>query len=152
MAWTILPPFIFVVVGLNERMEQKHSFHQVTCNDHWEMTIPARKFLRLVRAQGRNTLKMRHPVPQRAKYSCKGTFFPSAIAFFKILPFEGTITLPDVVAMRNMLRGIYHVIKDGVEFRDLGEDYLTQRNKSLRLFNLQKQAQSLGFNLVPKTT
>jgi len=57
-----------------------------------------------------------------------------------------------VAVAHRILLGIYHVIKDGVEFRDLGEDYLTQRNKSLKLFHLQKQAQSLGFSLVPKTT
>lgn len=57
-----------------------------------------------------------------------------------------------VAIAHRILLGIYHVIKDGVEFRDLGEDYLTQKNKSLKLFHLQKQAQSLGFNLVPKTT
>ena len=58
----------------------------------------------------------------------------------------------DVAIAHRILLGIYHVIKDGVEFRDLGEDYLTQRNKSLKLFQLRKQAQSLGFNLVPQTT
>jgi len=49
---------------------------------------------------------MRHPAPRQAKYSGKGTFFPSAIAFSKILPFKGTVTLPGVVTMRNMLCGI----------------------------------------------
>lgn len=47
---------------------------------------------------------------------------------------------------------IYHVIKDGVEFRDLGEDYLTRRNKSQKMTYLRKQAQLLGFDLVPQTT
>lgn len=50
-----------------------------------------------------------------------------------------------------ILRGVYHVIKDGVEFRDLGEDYLARRNKSQKLFHLRKQALALGFDLVPQT-
>ena len=39
-----------------------------------------------------------------------------------------------VAIAHRILLGIYHVIKDGVEFRDLGEDYLTLRNKSQRSF------------------
>jgi hypothetical protein len=54
------------------------------------------------------------------------------------------------IAHRIML-GIYHVIKDGVEFRDLGEDYLKNRNQSQKVLNLRKQAQALGFDLVQKT-
>ena len=50
-----------------------------------------------------------------------------------------------------ILLGIYHVIKDGAAFRDLGEDYLTLRNKSQRVSHLRKQALALGFNLVPQT-
>lgn len=53
-----------------------------------------------------------------------------------------------VAIARRILVGIYHVIKEGVRFRDLGEDYLTQGNKALTLLKLQKQAQSLGFILV----
>ena len=49
-----------------------------------------------------------------------------------------------------ILLGIYHVIKDGAEFRDLGEDYLTLRNKAKKVIHLQKQALALGFNLVPQ--
>jgi len=35
-------------------------------------------------------------------------------------------------------------------FRDLGEDYLPRRNKSQKVFHLRKQAQMLGFDLVPQ--
>jgi hypothetical protein len=47
--------------------------------------------------------------------------------------------------------GIYHVIKDGADFRDLGGDYLTLRNKSQKVFHLRKQALAMGFDLVPQT-
>ena len=49
-----------------------------------------------------------------------------------------------------ILLGLYHVIKDGDDFRDLGADYLTLRNKSQKVFNLRKQALALGFHLVPQ--
>lgn len=55
------------------------------------------------------------------------------------------------VAHRIML-GIYHVIKDGVEFRDLGADYLTERNKRQKINYLRNQARLMGFNLVAQTT
>lgn len=56
-----------------------------------------------------------------------------------------------VAIAHRILLGIYHVIKDGADFRDLGGDYLTLRNKSQKVFHLRKQALSLGFDLVPQT-
>lgn len=79
----------------------------------------------------------------------KGSYFKDK--YYRLKARRGAKKAIVAIAHRILL-GIYHVIKDGVEFRDLGEDYLTQRNKSLKLFQLRKQAQSLGFNLVPQTT
>jgi transposase len=56
-----------------------------------------------------------------------------------------------VAIAHRILLGIYHVIKDGADFRDLGGDYLTLRNKSQKVFHLRKQALAMGFNLVPQT-
>jgi len=56
-----------------------------------------------------------------------------------------------VAIAHRILLGIYHVIKDGVDFRDLWEGYLTLRNKSHKVFHLRKQALTLGFDLVPQT-
>jgi len=78
----------------------------------------------------------------------KGSYFKDK--YYRLKARRGAKKAIVAIAHRILL-GIYHVIKDGVEFRDLGEDYLTQRNKSLKLFQLRKQAQSLGFNLVPQT-
>ena len=55
-----------------------------------------------------------------------------------------------VAIAHRILLGIYHVIKDGANFRDLGGDYLTLRNKSQKVSHLRKQALSLGFDLVPQ--
>jgi transposase len=79
----------------------------------------------------------------------KGSYFKDK--YYRLKARRGAKRAIVAIAHRILL-GIYHVIKDGVEFRDLGEDYLNQRNKTLKLFQLQKQAQSLGFNLVPRTT
>ena len=79
----------------------------------------------------------------------KGSYFKDK--YYRLKACRGAKRAIVAIAHRILL-GIYHVIKDGVEFRDLGEDYLNQRNKTLKLFQLQKQAQSLGFNLVPRTT
>ncbi len=84
-----------------------------------------------------------------AAVKTKGSYFKDK--YYRLKARRGAKKAIVAIAHRILL-GIYHVIKDGVEFRDLGEDYLTQRNKSLKLFQLQKQAQSLGFNLVPHTT
>lgn len=79
----------------------------------------------------------------------KGSYFKDK--YYRLKARRGAKKAIVAIAHRILL-GIYHVIKDGVEFRDLGEDCLTQRNKSQKLSHLRKQAQSLGFNLVPQTT
>lgn len=53
-----------------------------------------------------------------------------------------------VAIAHRILLGIYYVIKDGVEFRDLGADYLTKRKKTQKLSYLRKQAQLMGYDLV----
>ena len=54
-----------------------------------------------------------------------------------------------IVAIANrIMKGIFHIIKDGVRFRDLGEDFLASRNKARKINRLMKQAESLGFKLV----
>jgi hypothetical protein len=56
-----------------------------------------------------------------------------------------------VAITHRILLGMYHVITHGVEFRDLGEEYLAQRNQSRKLSYVRKQAQLLGFDLVAYT-
>jgi len=54
-----------------------------------------------------------------------------------------------VAIAHRIAKAIYNIIKYGVEFEDLGDDYLININKTKRLNNLKKQAQLLGFDLVP---
>jgi transposase len=78
----------------------------------------------------------------------KGSYFKDK--YYRLKSRRGAKRAIVAIAHRILL-GIYYVIKDGVAFRDLGEDYLIQRNKSQKVFHLRKQARSLGFNLVPQT-
>lgn len=77
----------------------------------------------------------------------KGSYFKDK--YYRLKARRGAKKAIVAIAHRILL-GIYHVIKDGVEFRDLGEDYLTLRNKSQKLVHLRKQALALGFDLVPQ--
>ena len=78
----------------------------------------------------------------------KGSYFKDK--YYRLKARRGAKKAIVAIAHRILL-GIYHVIKDGVVFRDLGEDYLTLRNKSQRVFHLRKQALALGFDLIPQT-
>jgi transposase len=46
-------------------------------------------------------------------------------------------------------KAIYHIIKTGDSFRDLGKDYLNNNDKFRRIRNLRSHARKLGFMLVP---
>ena len=78
----------------------------------------------------------------------KGSYFKDK--YYRLKARRGAKKAIVAIAHRILL-GIYHVIKDGVEFRDLGEDYLKHRNKSQKVSNLRRQALSLGYDLVAKT-
>ena len=75
----------------------------------------------------------------------KGSYFKDK--YYRLKARRGAKKAIVAIAHR-ILNGIYHVIKNGVRFRDLGEDYPTQRNKALALVRLRKQARSPGFILV----
>ena len=78
----------------------------------------------------------------------KGSYFKDK--YYRLKARRGAKKAIVAIAHRILL-GIYHIIKDGVEFRDLGEDYLKHRHKSQKVSNLRRQALSLGYDLVPKT-
>jgi transposase len=78
----------------------------------------------------------------------KGSYFKDK--YYRLKARRGAKKAIVAIAHRILL-GVYHVIKDGAEFRDLGEDYLTLRNKEKKVLYLKKQALALGFNLIPQT-
>ena len=55
-----------------------------------------------------------------------------------------------IVAIANrLLKGVYHVIKDGLEFKDPGEEYLASLNKEAKIKRLEKHANLFGYTLMP---
>jgi len=54
-----------------------------------------------------------------------------------------------IAVAHKILKAIYHIIKHGAPFKDLGETYLLERNKDAKLRYLSRQAALLGFQLVP---
>ena len=44
---------------------------------------------------------------------------------------------------------LYHIIKDGVRYKELGMDYLDKKTKAAKLARLRNQAHSLVFSLIP---
>jgi transposase len=46
---------------------------------------------------------------------------------------------------------VYYVLRYGRDYRELGEAYLDQRNKTAKVNRLRAQAQNMGFALVPLT-
>ncbi|MBU0767620.1 MAG: transposase, partial [Proteobacteria bacterium] len=78
----------------------------------------------------------------------KGSYFKDK--YYRLKARRGAKRAIVAIAHRILL-GIYHVIRDGVEFRDLGADYLTKRKKTQKISYLRKQAQLMGYDLVLQT-
>lgn len=53
-----------------------------------------------------------------------------------------------VAIAHRLLKAIYHIIRDGVSFRDPGEDFLNRNNTQATLRRLKQQAQKMGYQLV----
>jgi transposase len=49
-----------------------------------------------------------------------------------------------------ILKAIYHIIKNGAVFKDLGTDYMTQAHRARKIHRLNNQANELGYQLVPR--
>ena len=54
-----------------------------------------------------------------------------------------------VAIVHRLLKAAYYIIKKGQRFRDLGEDYLTQKHRSRKLYDLKKHAKLTGYKLTP---
>ena len=56
-----------------------------------------------------------------------------------------------VAIAHRILKALFAIIKHGESYRELGEDYLANKNKKSRVSILRKQAKKLGYDLVPAT-
>jgi transposase len=54
-----------------------------------------------------------------------------------------------VAIAHRIAKAIYHIIKDGVGFKDLGDKYLAEQNKDAKLRYIKQQAKLLGHELIP---
>jgi hypothetical protein len=54
-----------------------------------------------------------------------------------------------IAVAHHILRAVYAMLKDKKPYQELGEDYLLERNKTARLDYLYKQAEKLGYKLIP---
>lgn len=54
-----------------------------------------------------------------------------------------------VAVAHHMLKAIYQIIRFKGCYRELGEDYLIRRTRKVTLFRLKKQAEQLGYQLIP---
>jgi transposase len=54
-----------------------------------------------------------------------------------------------IAVAHRILKAIYHILKDGVRFKDLGEAYLLERKREAKIKYLTWQASLLGYELVP---
>lgn len=52
-----------------------------------------------------------------------------------------------IAIARMMLVSIYHMIKKKEPYKDLGPDYLDNRNKKKTIHNLKKRIESLGYTV-----
>ena len=54
-----------------------------------------------------------------------------------------------IAIAHRILKAIFHILKYGTPYRELGELYLINLNNDAKLRNLRKQADKLGFELIP---
>ena len=75
---------------------------------------------------------------------CKDTFFSAQ--YSKIAIRRGKNRAKVAVA-HSMLIAIWHILKEGVEFRDLGADYYNQFNREKKANSLMKKLLDLGYSV-----
>jgi transposase len=56
-----------------------------------------------------------------------------------------------IAIAHRIIKALFHIIKHGVRYKELGMDYLDKKTKTAKLYRLQKQAESFGFKLIPIT-
>lgn len=76
----------------------------------------------------------------------KGTFYRAK--YFRLKARRGSKRALVAVG-HSILVSVFHIIKDKVRYRELGEAYLLERQKVQHIRHLRKQAESLGYVLAP---
>jgi len=88
-------------------------------------------------------------------------FTASRTAGLNVLSSQPSACLPAVLlggpaaittTAHKLARIIYKMLKDKVEYIDLGPDYYEEKYKSRIIHSLKHKAESLGFQLIPFST
>ncbi len=70
-------------------------------------------------------------------------------AFYRRIRSKYGAPMANIATAHKLARIIYKMLKDKVEYVDLGEDYYNEKYKARLVRNLKDRAKSLGFHLVP---
>lgn len=73
-------------------------------------------------------------------------------AFYRRIRSKYGAPMANIATAHKLARIVYKMLKDKVEYVDLGEDYYNEKYKSRLIHNLKDKAKSLGFQLVPLNT
>ena len=92
--------------------------------------------------KGNNTLKTTMIQCAQIAKRTKGSFFK---AQFERLVVRRGKKRATVAVAHSMIIAIYHILKDGVPFKDLGEDYYTQFNTEKKINHYLKKLETLGW-------
>lgn len=92
--------------------------------------------------KGNNTLKTTMIQCAQIAKRTKGSFFK---AQFERLVVRRGKNRATVAVAHSMIIAIYHILKDGVPFKDLGENYYTQFNTEKKINHYLKKLESLGW-------
>jgi transposase len=80
-----------------------------------------------------------------AAVKVKGSYYRDK--YYRLKARRGSKRAVVAIAHR-LLKALYHVIKDGVAFRDLGESFLTRKHEAANLARLRRQAAQIGYEVV----
>lgn len=92
--------------------------------------------------KGNNLLRTTLVVCAHAAAKMKGTYFSAQ--FRRISSHRGKKRAYVAVA-HSMLIAIYHILRDGVKYQDLGADYYNQFNKERKINAYLKKLKALGW-------
>ena len=92
--------------------------------------------------KGNNTLKTTMIQCAQIAKRTKGSFFKAQYERLVVRRGKNRAT---VAVAHSMMIAIYHILKDGVPFKDLGEEYYTQFNTEKKINHYLKKLESLGW-------
>lgn len=73
-------------------------------------------------------------------------------AFYRRIRAKYGAPMANIATAHKLARIIYKMLKDKVDYVDLGEDYYNENYKARLIRNLHEKAKSLGLQLIPSTT